>query len=74
MNDIVYGWSVYGWSQAFKHCTTPHVFQSLDREIDQRLARLKCTARDLTKSGSAAVLRRVMGVHLLADTQPQALH
>ncbi len=63
----------WGWSQSFCHTTAKQFFESLDREIDVRIEALRREAHRLTKSGSADLRRRVMGVHLLTDTQPRAL-
>jgi RNA-directed DNA polymerase len=63
----------WGWSQSFCHTTAGHVFESLDRQIDIRIEALQREARNLAKSGSADVRRRVMGVHLLKDTRPRPL-
>ena len=64
---------VWGWSQAFRHTTAKHVFQQLDKEIDHRISRLQTEARQLTPTRDAGTHRRVMGIHLLAETEEQSL-
>lgn len=64
---------VWGWSQAFRHTTAKHVFQELDKHIDKRINVLQAEARRLIPRGDARTRRRVMGVHLLADTQEHPL-
>jgi RNA-directed DNA polymerase len=62
-----------GWSQAFRNTTATHVFKSIDREIDRRIAELRSFAYALTEGATDEVRRRVMGVQLLADTPPHPL-
>ncbi len=64
---------VWGWSQSFRHTTATHVFEQLDREIDKRINALQTQARRLILPGDARTRRRVMGVHLLADTKEHPL-
>jgi RNA-directed DNA polymerase len=65
--------TIWGWSQSFRHATAKHVFDSLDRKIDMRIETLEKEAHELIAFGSADVRRRVMGVHLLADTELRPL-
>ena len=64
---------IWGWSQAFRYTTAVHVFESLDRQIDKRIAALNQTAREIVGLSPPHVRRRVIGVHLLADTQSNPL-
>lgn len=64
---------VWGWSQSFRHTTARQVFEQLDKEIDKRINTLGTEAARLIPSGDAATHRRVMGVHLLADTKEYPL-
>ena len=64
---------VWGWSQSFRHTTAKHVFEQLDKEIDKRIEDLEKEARRLIPTGDTATCRRVMGVHLLADTNEHPL-
>jgi RNA-directed DNA polymerase len=59
---------IWGWSQSFRHTTTKHVFERLDKDIDKRIKVLQMEANRLIPNGDNAARRRVMGVHLLADT------
>jgi RNA-directed DNA polymerase len=63
----------WGWSQSFRHTTAKHVFASLDREIDQRISMLQREARGLISAGDVAMKRRILGVHLLSDTNLRPL-
>ncbi|MEZ0058936.1 RNA-directed DNA polymerase [Bradyrhizobium elkanii] len=65
--------TVRGWSQAFRHTTATHVFQSLDREIDRRIEDLRAFALTLTQGATAQSRRRVMGIQLLGETPPHPL-
>ncbi|MCK1417636.1 hypothetical protein IVB55_32800 [Bradyrhizobium sp. CW4] len=65
--------TVRGWSQAFRHTTATQVFQSLDKEVDQRIEELRSFALSLTQGATAQARRRVMGIQLLGDTPPHPL-
>lgn len=60
---------IWGWSQSFRHTTAKHVFEQLDKEIDKRINKLQALAHHLIPSEDTRARRRVMGVHLLADTK-----
>ncbi|WP_162913089.1 reverse transcriptase domain-containing protein [Rhodospirillaceae bacterium SYSU D60014] len=60
--------TVWGWSQSFKYTTAKHVFEHLDAEVDKRILCLRKEAEKLIPAGDAITHRRVMGIHLLADT------
>ena len=62
---------IWGWSQAFKYTTTKQVFEKLDVDIERRVADIHQATLNLIPAGDYRMSRRVMGVHLLADT-PQA--
>jgi len=64
---------IWGWSQSFRNTTAVHVFESLDRQIDERIAELHNEALRLIDSGSIGTRRRVLGIHLLGDTQLEPL-
>ena len=64
---------IWGWSQSFRHTTNRQVFKQLDAEIDRRIHTLQSEARRLLRVDDAIIRRRVMGVHLLAETQEQPL-
>ena len=64
---------VWGWSQSFRHTTANHVFEQLDSEIDRRVRLLQEEARRLIPKGDVDIRRRVMGIHLLGETQLQPL-
>jgi RNA-directed DNA polymerase len=59
---------IWGWSQSFRHTTATQVFARLDRDIDKRIDALNAEAQHLIPINDTAVRRRVMGLHLLADT------
>jgi hypothetical protein len=59
----------WGWSQSFRHTTARHVFETLDDQIDRRIAELRTYAFAVTKGKASNVRRRVAGTHLLADTE-----
>lgn len=59
---------VWGWSQSFRHTTVPHVFDSLDRDVDECVDRIRREANKLIPPADRLVRRRVMGIHLLVDT------
>jgi hypothetical protein len=61
------GGLVWGWSQAFRHTTNPHVWSSLDGEIDKRIGRLDAVTDRALSGGDRLVSRRVRGVRLLSD-------
>ena len=64
---------IWGWSQSFRHTTAKQIFETLDKDIDKRIAALNTEANSLMPTGDAAARRRVMGLHLLADTQEHSL-
>ena len=64
---------VWGWSQSFRHTTVPHVFDALDKDIDQCIKRISLEADKLTTSADRSISRRVMGIHLLVDTPKYSL-
>ena len=64
---------VWGWSQSFRHTTAKHVFAQLDEQVDVRINALQSEARGLFETGDSRTRRRVMGLHLLAETQLEAL-
>jgi hypothetical protein len=60
---------IWGWSQSFRHSTTTHVFEQLDRDVDKRIAALWDQANRLIPEDDFRTHRRVMGIHLLGDTK-----
>jgi hypothetical protein len=58
---------VWGWSQAFRHTNVPHVWFSIDREVDKRIQRLNQIANRIIANGDRCLTRRVLGVRLLSD-------
>ena len=64
---------VWGWSQSFRHTTNTQVFEQLDTEINRRIHKLQSEARRLIPMDDPVIRRRVMGVHLLGETQVQSL-
>ena len=64
LNDVV-----WGWAQSFRHTTATHVFESLDREIGQRIREIQDEARRLIGQRLTEDSRRILGVHLLRDTK-----
>ena len=64
---------IWGWSQSFRHTTNKQVFEQLDQEIDRRINALQAVADSLIATGDQRSRRRVMGLHLLAETQEEPL-
>ena len=64
---------VWGWSQAFRHSTAMHVFVQLDKEIDKRIEEIDLHVRRLVSADESVVRRRIMGIHVLADTPSHPL-
>ncbi len=64
---------VWSWSQSFRHTTAMHVFEQLDVEIDRRINALQTEARKLSSAGNEQTKRRVIGLHLLSETQLEPL-
>lgn len=64
---------IWGWSQSFRHTTAKHVFAQLDDEIDKRIKLLTMKANEVTRGSDTSNYRRIMGIHLLADTQETSL-
>lgn len=60
--------TVWGWSQAFRHTTANQAFKSCDKEIERCIQELRTFALHLTRGAPNDLRRRVMGIHLLADT------
>jgi RNA-directed DNA polymerase len=60
--------TIWGWSQAFKYVNVPHVLQSLDLQIDDRIFELQRLARHFANGASPLTKRRVTGIHLVQDT------
>lgn len=60
--------TIRGWSQSFKHTTARHVFRQLDIDVDHRIQATESEALKLGLRGDRTAARRVMGIHLLADT------
>jgi hypothetical protein len=58
----------WGWSQSFKYANARHVLESLDSQIDVRIAELQRAARHCTNDAPPTTRRRVTGIHLLQDT------
>jgi RNA-directed DNA polymerase len=64
---------IWGWSQAFRHSTAMHVFVQLDKEIDKRIEEIDSQVRRLVSVGKSVIRRRIMGIHVLADTPAHPL-
>lgn len=59
---------VWGWSQSFKYTTARHVFAQLDDEIALRIRAIETEAERLRHRADPRMIRRLSGVHCLADT------
>lgn len=59
---------IWGWSQSFKYTTARQALVSLDTEIDKRIVALSRAAHQLIGENGRKTNRRVIGIHLLADT------
>jgi RNA-directed DNA polymerase len=58
-----------GWGHAFAFCTGRQTFDHIDREVDGMVKRFREFAARLAQAQTPEVQRRVLGVHLLADTR-----
>jgi len=57
-----------GWGHAFAFCTSRMVFSELDRKVDALLAEFHAFVRRHGAGMPPAIRRRILGVHLLAET------
>jgi RNA-directed DNA polymerase len=64
---------IWGWAQSFKYTTARQSFVSLDTEIDKRIVALGGAVQQLVGENGRETKRRVIGIHLLADTPPASL-
>jgi RNA-directed DNA polymerase len=62
-----------GWGHAFAFCTGRQTFEHIDREVDGMVKRFREFAARLAWAQAPEVQRRVLGVHLLADTRVRPL-
>ena len=58
---------IWGWSQSFKYTNAQHALESLDKQIDAKIAELQRIAHSCASGGSPLTRRRVAGLHLLQD-------
>jgi hypothetical protein len=59
---------VRGWGHAFSFCDGRQCFEEIDRQIDSKVAAFRRRVSEQLHGCSAADMRRILGLHLLADT------
>ena len=57
-----------GWGHAFSFCNTPQVFVALDDKVDIAIMDFMQMCHSLGQGKTPKQRRRILGVHLLADT------
>jgi hypothetical protein len=64
---------VWSWSQSFKYTTARQVFDGLDKEVDRVISEINDEARRIASQSLPPMKRRILGIHLLADTMEAPL-
>jgi RNA-directed DNA polymerase len=59
---------VRGWGHAYAFCNGRQCFDSIDRAIDAKLCGFRAHIDIVLRQSTAQTARRILGVHLLADT------
>lgn len=65
--------AVNGWGQAFRFCNSQQVFEALDREISQRVARFRRENAKLARGLPPEARSRVVGLTRLVDVPRKEL-
>lgn len=63
LNDVL-----MGWAHAYAFCNGRQSFNGIDQAVNAKIAAFRRRTDALLSSASAAESRRILGVHLLADT------
>ena len=60
--------TIKGWGDSFAYCNARQVFKDLDKKVGAEISKLGAYANKLLKGQSQVVRRRILGVHVLEDT------